>query len=473
MIHRPFRPFPGHPRPIPGHPRPIPGQPRPIPGQHRPGQPRPVRPRPFPGGQRPPFPSQHHPGHGNPFRPLEPQPGRPTRPNRPFAPPADNRPHRPIPGRPILGGSYPKPVGPIPENQRPSENRPVESPAIDTAEDNQIPDVIDKPDLDSDGLPAGNSPDQVTGQFPSPKPTNPGQYPPENPPESSNDVDNILFPGQQLPEYQPEGYPDGFPLNPEPGVIVGKPPQSGDNYPIEIDANPEIFPGGPGDVLPDGEYIPEIGDPGQAPAGIEIENGFTVNFPKPSFEDDEFAQVETDLIPANENNNGEENLDIEVSDNPFTTPGSILSSTDSQENQQNNELVGNDNKSEQESTSNDFRPNDKGFINLPHSVYQCEEPGFFGSQTGCHEFYVCQEVLPGKLLADQVYRCPNRYLFDEVTQRCQREEKVTCNKFSLGYEADGKENVLVVLEQYLNEFFGTPLKYEETRERFGISPISA
>ncbi|TRY78025.1 hypothetical protein TCAL_16705 [Tigriopus californicus] len=316
----------------------------------------------------------------------------------------------------------------------------------------------------------------MTNDYPELQPTNPGQYPPKYPSEQANDVDNILFPGQQLPEYQPEGYPDGFPLNPEPGFIVGKPPQIEENNPIEVDANPEIFPGGPGDTFPDGEYVPDIGKPGQAPGGIDIEDGFPVNFPKPSFEDTDFPEVETDLIPAKDEENDEDDLNIEISDNPFTTPGSILSSNENPGNQQNNnniELVEGDSDNEEDISSTNFSPNDKGFINLPHSVYECEEPGFFGSQTGCHEFYVCQEVLPGKLLADQVYRCPDRYLFDDGTQRCQREEKVTCNKFSLGYEADSKENVLVVLEQYLNEFFGTPLKYAETRERFGISPINA
>ena len=43
---------------------------------------------------------------------------------------------------------------------------------------------------------------------------------------------------------------------------------------------------------------------------------------------------------------------------------------------------------------------------------------------------VFQEVLPGKLLADQLYRCPDRYLFDEDTRRCQRQHTVTCRKFT-------------------------------------------
>jgi hypothetical protein len=54
-----------------------------------------------------------------------------------------------------------------------------------------------------------------------------------------------------------------------------------------------------------------------------------------------------------------------------------------------------------------------------------------------------------------------RYLFDEVSLRCQRENKVNCTKFSLEDPSSGlaKENVLVVLEQFLDAFFSTPLHY--------------
>jgi hypothetical protein len=60
----------------------------------------------------------------------------------------------------------------------------------------------------------------------------------------------------------------------------------------------------------------------------------------------------------------------------------------------------------------------------------------------------------------QLYRCPERYLFDDVSRRCQRENKVNCTKFSLESTSTlGKENVLVVLEQFLDDFFNTPLHY--------------
>ena len=97
---------------------------------------------------------------------------------------------------------------------------------------------------------------------------------------------------------------------------------------------------------------------------------------------------------------------------------------------------------------------------LPGSLYQCPRPGFYPYEANCKEFYVCLEVLPGILFAEQLYRCPMRYLFDEDTRRCQREEKVNCRKFSFNSAEDiAKENVLVVLERFLEPFFATPLNY--------------
>ena len=60
-----------------------------------------------------------------------------------------------------------------------------------------------------------------------------------------------------------------------------------------------------------------------------------------------------------------------------------------------------------------------------------------------------------------------------MTRRCQRERRVSCSKFDL-QEADGysgKEaaqgyddgDVLVVIEKFIDDFFSTPLTYEETR----------
>ncbi len=59
-----------------------------------------------------------------------------------------------------------------------------------------------------------------------------------------------------------------------------------------------------------------------------------------------------------------------------------------------------------------------------------------------------------------------------MTRKCQRERRVSCSKFDL--EADGysgKEasqgyddgDVLVVIEKFIDDFFSTPLTYEETR----------
>ena len=55
-----------------------------------------------------------------------------------------------------------------------------------------------------------------------------------------------------------------------------------------------------------------------------------------------------------------------------------------------------------------------------------------------------QEVLPGKLLADQLYRCPDRYLFEEEMRHCQREHRVTCRKFTYNrrqYYKQGRDSL--------------------------------
>ena len=57
--------------------------------------------------------------------------------------------------------------------------------------------------------------------------------------------------------------------------------------------------------------------------------------------------------------------------------------------------------------------------------------------------------------------------FDAATLRCQREEKVSCDKFDVSpynlIGGSGKSPVLVVLERFLDDFFSTPLTYEETK----------
>jgi hypothetical protein len=100
------------------------------------------------------------------------------------------------------------------------------------------------------------------------------------------------------------------------------------------------------------------------------------------------------------------------------------------------------------------------YMVMEGSIFNCPEPGFYPYESNCLEFYVCLEVLPGILFAEQLYRCPSRYLFDDVSRRCLREGKVNCTKFSLESVSPlGKENVLVVLEQFLDAFFNTPLYY--------------
>ena len=41
---------------------------------------------------------------------------------------------------------------------------------------------------------------------------------------------------------------------------------------------------------------------------------------------------------------------------------------------------------------------------LPGSLYNCPAPGFYPYEGNCKEFYVCLEVLPGVLFAEQLYR---------------------------------------------------------------------
>ena len=100
---------------------------------------------------------------------------------------------------------------------------------------------------------------------------------------------------------------------------------------------------------------------------------------------------------------------------------------------------------------------------LSGSLFDCPAPGFYPHEKNCVEFYVCLELLPNKLSAEQLYKCPNRYLFDEVTRRCQKEEKVNCTKFMFNSGATlvkESENVFLVLDQFLDQFFNTSLMYK-------------
>ena len=103
---------------------------------------------------------------------------------------------------------------------------------------------------------------------------------------------------------------------------------------------------------------------------------------------------------------------------------------------------------------------EEGYQVLPGSLYQCPAPGFYPYESNCKEFYVCLEVLPNVLAAEQLYRCPARYLFDDVKRRCLREEEVNCTRFEVSaFSSLAKTSVLVVMEQFLEEFFSTPLTY--------------
>jgi len=86
-------------------------------------------------------------------------------------------------------------------------------------------------------------------------------------------------------------------------------------------------------------------------------------------------------------------------------------------------------KPEQTSETND---NDETSVSgqylvSPTSLYPCSTPGYFSEETSCDNFYVCKEITPGVLSAERVFRCPDRYLFDPITQLCQRAHKVTCD----------------------------------------------
>ena len=95
------------------------------------------------------------------------------------------------------------------------------------------------------------------------------------------------------------------------------------------------------------------------------------------------------------------------------------------------------------------------------SLYNCTKPGYFPYELNCVEFYVCIEVEPNVLSALQLHRCPRRYLFDDKTNRCQKEEKVICNRPNITTTAPTKssENVIVVPEEFVDSFFNISLTY--------------
>jgi len=84
-------------------------------------------------------------------------------------------------------------------------------------------------------------------------------------------------------------------------------------------------------------------------------------------------------------------------------------------------------KPEQTTESSETEESSGQYLVSPTSLYPCSTPGYFSEETSCNNFYVCKEITPGVLSAERVFRCPDRYLFDPITQLCQRANKVTCD----------------------------------------------
>lgn len=101
-------------------------------------------------------------------------------------------------------------------------------------------------------------------------------------------------------------------------------------------------------------------------------------------------------------------------------------------------------------------PPKKEYTTAPGSLYPCKQPGYYVLEGSCTNFYMCQENLPGTLLADRLYRCPDRYLFDTSTQRCQRKHKVDCVESS-GPVYYNVNYYFKLREDQLDKFFSTPL----------------
>lgn len=97
----------------------------------------------------------------------------------------------------------------------------------------------------------------------------------------------------------------------------------------------------------------------------------------------------------------------------------------------------------------------------PGSVYACQQPGFYSEPSNCREFYMCKEVSTGVLSAERVFRCPDRYLFDPVTNLCQRAQKVSCVGGSSLFYSFRDLLVIQLAENQLNQFFNQPLTLPE------------
>ena len=63
----------------------------------------------------------------------------------------------------------------------------------------------------------------------------------------------------------------------------------------------------------------------------------------------------------------------------------------------------------------------------PTFSFECDEAGIFPHENDCKKFWLCkakdEEIQPAEL-----YRCPAGFLFHDEIRRCQKEDKVECDK---------------------------------------------
>jgi len=103
------------------------------------------------------------------------------------------------------------------------------------------------------------------------------------------------------------------------------------------------------------------------------------------------------------------------------------------------------------------------------SLYPCVNTGYFAEDSNCREFYMCKEILPGVLNAERIFRCPERYLFDRVTNLCQRQEKVVCD--DPGYLSRSSLAVHLSVAE-LDAFFRQVLYYQGPAQTIARVPFT-
>ena len=522
--------YPGRPKPptsggFPGRPKPpnqggFPGRPNQggFPGRPKPQNPgQPIPPPPFPGRPRPPSSlprptppsSGSFPGSGGGIPPtaggfVPPQPetigGQLPLPQPPsFGGPGSSGSPLPFPQPPPSGPGGSQLPFPQPPPGFGTPGLPFPQPPPFTGSGGSPLPFPQPPPLGSgSGFGPGSSPGSGFGPGSAPgQGFGPGGFPPS----SGSGFDNIpglLTPDNEITfpddDYYPSGSgPGDYPLD------VGYPTDDEDEYEYGDSAfsgagtgiRPEIVPGSQEDVGDENGY-PSFGIQGEAPAnqnlgsqisGSLLDNGSTSIIgqnvgsrpgsgtpgSKPSGESSSSGGVGLGSRPGNKPSRPDSSSGEGGGSRPGN--GSNQGSRPSSEESLIDLVSGGPGQrpsgTTPPSTTTDASNNIKYEV-YPNSLYKCPAPGFYPFEDNCHEFYVCQEILPGKLLADQLYRCPSRYLFDEETGVCQKEDKVNCTKFQTNaVSALSKQGVLVVLERYLEDFFSTPLTYSETRSRYG------